>query len=61
MNLTKSAYRLNFLAAALFLVNTGVSIYLGQSDYWKYLGLALFFAVLGYFYLKKYKKKEDAN
>jgi membrane protein DedA with SNARE-associated domain len=58
MNLLKSAFRLNFLAAGLFLVNAIVAIYNEHEDYWKYLVLALLFVFLGLFYRKKLKKQE---
>jgi positive regulator of sigma E activity len=63
MNLLKMAVRLNFLAMALFIVNAGVAIYMKDDNYWKYLGFALFFLVMGFFYRRKYRKKleEEAN
>lgn len=59
MNLLKIAVGMNFLAAALFVINAAVSLYRDQDDYWKYLGLAALFVFLGFFYRKKYRKTRE--
>lgn len=61
MNLLKIAVGMNFLAAALFLINGAYAYYDGQSHYWKFLVLSLLFLFLGLFYRRKQKRQESEN